>query len=141
MRRDGAKTSLQRALTGGALIALLSAFSCEEANYGPLPDEVSDVGGLSLGVKLADGSDVESVKYVVTLADEEVRTGAMPVAPDGTASVSEGNLEPLSGYRVTLTAQRRVKERCRAISSPFAVKAGATTTVPVMFQCDELPAP
>jgi hypothetical protein len=77
------------------------------------------------------------VKYVIKLVDQEVRTGAMPVAPDGTASVTEANLEPRSGYQVDLSAHRKVRERCRAISSPFTVQPGVTTIVPVTFQCDE----
>jgi hypothetical protein len=134
------KSSVQRAALGGTMLVLSSAFSCDEASAPP-PSQVSDpvpVGQIDLGLQLVDGSEVETVNYSITLDDEPLRAGSVPVREDGTASVLEANLEATPGYRVDLAARRRFVDRCRAVAN-FTVKAGETTPVAVTFQCPAEP--
>lgn len=131
------KAELRRVTGSVALVALLSAYSCEQNDGQPPVISVApeQVGRLSLGVELADQTDVKTIEYVVTRDDEWVRGGEMPVQDDRTGSATEANLEAGDGYRVDLTAARRYIQPCKAIAH-FEVKAGVITPVPVAFQCE-----
>lgn len=122
------------------MLVLSSAYSCDDASAPP-PSQVTDpvpVGQVDFGLQLVDGSEVETVNYSITLDDEPLRTGSVPVSEDGTASALETNLEATPGYRVDLSAKRRFVDRCRAVAN-FTVKAGETTPVTVTFQCPAEP--
>jgi hypothetical protein len=131
-----------RVWVGAGVLGLMGALSLQgcakgDDSTGGNVEGDFEVGGLSLGLTLPDGSQVTTVNYVITKSGSEVRTGVLEVGPDGRVSATIGGLVAGSDYRVDLTAPREPGASCVG-GAPFTIEPNQTASVTIVMQCDDL---
>ncbi|HEY6877970.1 MAG TPA: hypothetical protein VI299_08115 [Polyangiales bacterium] len=128
-------------MLGLAGILAFSGCSSDANHTGTsIEDDNSVKGSIGLALRLADGSDVDTVNFTVKRNGTTVREGTLAIGADGLASGTISNLDAGSGYTIELTAPRTrdggAVEQCTG-SASFTVDAGATKTVAVVLQCSD----
>ena len=102
--------------------------------------EHTGLGGIGLGLTLADGSDVQAVNYTITRNGATVRTGVLAIDSTGHATGTITGLDAGAGYSIALHADRTRGdagvEGCDG-SATFTVVSAQTTPVAVLLQCSD----
>jgi hypothetical protein len=104
-------------------------------------DDHNVKGAIGLALRLADGSDVDTVNYTIKLNGTTVRTGTLAIGADGKATGTITGLDAGPGYTIALDAPRTRPdagsvESCSG-SATFTVVADQTTPVAVVLQCSD----
>jgi alpha-tubulin suppressor-like RCC1 family protein len=127
-------------LVGAGAVALMSAVAATgcgaDGQTIDRVDESRELGDVSLGLLLPDGTNVTSVDFLVTRNGVEVRSGSMQVGADGRASIILTDLDAGDGYRVRLSTARDAGSFCEG-EADFTVRADMTSNVNVILQCSD----
>jgi hypothetical protein len=114
-----------------AVAGLSAVIGCggspKDSNGGP-------VGSVALALQGTPGITVNSFAYSIT--GPSTRSGTINVVSSSTVSTVIGGVAAGSGYSLTLTGTSvDGQTSCAGASAPFAVVAGATTSVSVTIDC------
>lgn len=129
------QTRLRSVLWMCVLLAGCDASAASSADRGP--SQRAELGGLELALTLPGGTVVLTVEYTLSRSGVVVRSGVVPVPANGAPSVTLGELEPGTGYLVSLRTERVGAPACTGAQETVVVE-GETSTVNIVLQCAEV---
>ncbi len=125
------------ALSFVAAVTLSALIGCEGVPTGTHGGG-SNGGAGSVALLLAGGATLNTFAYAIT--GPSAYSGTINLASSTKVSAVIGGVAPGSGYSLTLTGTSTDGQTtCAGTSSPFAVAAGATTTVGLTIDCHAAP--
>jgi hypothetical protein len=128
--RHHARTSL----TTVAIATALVMFGC-------LDDAPEDTGSIGMELQLAPGVTISTVNWAISNATTGfMRSSTVNVRSSNTLKFLAGAIPAATGYTITLTASSIDGAFACTGSAGFAVTAGTTSTVGLIFNCSTAPA-